>query len=64
LAGKGTLRLRRCKINLEDSGADFSLSVKVKSCALTAKISLEILSQSKTFVIRDSDITDALAPCS
>jgi uncharacterized delta-60 repeat protein len=64
LAGKGTLRLRRCKINLEDSGSDFSLSVKVKSCALTAKISLEILSQSKTFVIRDSDITDALAPCS
>jgi len=64
LAGKGTLRLRRCKINLEDSGADFSLSVKVKSCALTAKISLEILSQSKTFVIKDSDITDALAPCS
>src|SRR5215471_678940 len=64
LAGKGTLRVRRCKIFVEDNGGDFSLSAKVKSCALTAKISLEVYSQSKTFVIRDSDITNGLAPCS
>lgn len=64
LAGMGTLRVRRCKFFLEDNGADFSLSAKVNNCTLTAKISLEVYSRGKTFVIRDRDINNALAPCS
>ena len=63
LGGTGALRVRGCKIILEDSGADYSLSAKVNTCALTGRASLQVQSQGKTFTIKASDITNALPPC-
>jgi uncharacterized delta-60 repeat protein len=63
LAGTGALRVRGCKMNLEDSGAGYSLWAKVNTCALTGRASLQVQSQGKTFAIKARDITNALPLC-
>jgi uncharacterized delta-60 repeat protein len=63
LAGTGALRVRGCKMNLEDSGPGYSLWAKVNTCALTGRASLQVQSQGKTFAIKARDITNALPPC-
>jgi hypothetical protein len=42
LAGTGRLRVRGCKINMEDRGADYTLSAKVNHCALAGKTTLQL----------------------
>lgn len=63
LAGTAALRVRGCKIFIEDTGADYILSAKVNSCALTGKTSLQVQSQGRTFAIKDQDINSTLSIC-
>lgn len=63
LSGTGRVKVRSCKIELSDSTADYSLKAKVKLCANTGKVSVDVFSQGKTYTLKDNDITDNNSPC-
>jgi uncharacterized delta-60 repeat protein len=63
LTGAGIVKVRSCKIELRDSGADYSLKAKVRICGNTGKASVDVYSLGKTYTVKDKDITDNNLPC-
>jgi uncharacterized delta-60 repeat protein len=63
LAGRGTVRIRACKVELQDSGRDRSLTVLANTCTHVGAVSLQVASPNRSFTVSDAVITNNTCGC-
>ncbi|MEN3332374.1 MAG: hypothetical protein V7641_1739 [Blastocatellia bacterium] len=63
VTGKGVVRVRGCKIELQDIQTDRNLSARLSPCARSGRATLRLTALGKTFSISDPDITDNSRRC-
>lgn len=62
-SGRGTVRIRACKVELQDFQRDRNLSVLANTCTHVGAVSLQVSSPARSFTISDSDITNNMCGC-
>lgn len=63
LSGRGAVRIRACKVELQDFGPDRNLSVLANTCTHIGTVSLQVSSPGRSFTVSDSDITNNTCGC-
>jgi hypothetical protein len=68
LSGKGSVIFKSCKVELQDMGPDpkrpdRNVSAIVNTCNRSGSATIQIFSQSKTFLITDTNITGNTCVC-
>jgi uncharacterized delta-60 repeat protein len=63
LTGRGTVKIRICKIELKDSQPDRNLSALSNPCVHNGVASMQVFSQGRAFVIVDGDTRNNVCSC-
>jgi uncharacterized delta-60 repeat protein len=63
LSGRGIVKTRSCKIELQASEPDRNISVVANSCAHTGSATIRVFSSGTAYSISDSDITNNTCAC-